>query len=64
MLLESLMGSPSLEIGHIGMEHSVELRLMENQQLIKAFSSHASQEALTTGIGTRGLGGRFEYLDS
>ena len=36
---------------------------MQNQQVIEAFLTHAPQEALTDGIGSRGMNRRFEDLD-
>ena len=36
---------------------------MQNQQVIEAFLPHAPQEALTHGIGSRGMNRRFEDLD-
>jgi hypothetical protein len=36
---------------------------MQDQQVIEAFLPHAPQEALTNGIGSRGMNRRFEDLD-
>ena len=58
-----LMGSCLIEGGHIRLEHALELPLMQDQQVIEAFLSHTSQEALTDGIGSVCMNRRFEDLD-
>ena len=45
----------SVEVVRIRVEHAVELLLMEDEQMIEAFTSDTSQEPLTDGIGTRGV---------
>src|SRR6266567_798313 len=57
------MRSGSVEIVHIRIEHAVELFLMQDEQMIKALTSHTAQEPLTDGIGSRGVIGGFENLD-
>jgi hypothetical protein len=57
------MRSGSVEIVHIRVEHAVELFLMQDEQMIKALTSHTAQEPLTDGIGSRGVIGGFEHLD-
>jgi len=37
---------------------------MQDEQMVEALTSHTTQEALTDGIGTRGLIRRFENLDA
>jgi len=54
----------SVEVGHIGIEHALELLLLQDEQMIEALTSHTSQEAFTDGIGSRGVIGRFENLDA
>jgi len=41
----------------------LELLLMQDQQMIEALTSHTSQEALTDGIGSRGMIRGFENLN-
>ena len=53
----------SVEIVHIRAQHAVELLLMQDEQMIKALTSHTAQEPLTDGIGSRGVVGGFENLD-
>src|SRR5437588_2895216 len=45
LLMYALMRSGSIEVGHIRVEHTVELLLMKDQQVVKAFTPHASQKA-------------------
>ena len=40
LLSDPLMGSCLVEVSHLGMEDAVELPLMEDQQVIKAFTPH------------------------
>ncbi len=60
--LEPLMWSRSIEVGNIGLEDSGKLPLMKNDQMIEALAAHAPQEALTTGVGARSVGGGLEDL--
>src|SRR5215469_18592862 len=53
-----------VEICDIRIEHAVELLLLQDEQVIEALTSHISQEALTDGIGPRGVNWRFENLDT
>src|SRR5215469_11452647 len=64
LLPHPLMRPYLVEIGHIGMEHTVELPLLQDEQVIEALASHTAQEALTDGIGSRRVVGRFEDLDA
>jgi hypothetical protein len=58
LLRNPLMRSCLVEVDHIGIEHALELPLMQNQQMIEAFLPHAPQEALTDRIGSwRVIGG-------
>src|SRR5207248_4858360 len=63
LLPNPLMRSCLVEVDHIGIEHALELPLMQNQQVIEAFLPHAPQEALTDGIGSGCMNLRFEDLD-
>jgi hypothetical protein len=63
LLLDALMRSSSVEVVHICVEHALELLLMEDEQMIEALTSHAAEEALTDGIGPRGVIRCFENLN-
>ena len=58
------MGSCLVEVGHIGIEDTLELLLMQDQQVIEACLPHAPQEALADGIGSGCMIRRFENLDA
>lgn len=64
LLLNPLMRSSPIEVCHIHVEYTLELLLMEDQHVIKAFLSHAPQKAFTDGIGAFRAIGRFEKLDA
>ena len=49
-LPKPLMRSSLIEVDDIGLEEAVELLLMQDQEMIQAFSSHASQKAFTDSI--------------
>ena len=63
LLPNPLMWSCQVEVGHIPIENPVELLLVEDQQVVKAFLSHTSQEAFADRIGAFRMNGRFENLD-
>jgi hypothetical protein len=46
------MRSCPIEVGHIPIEHALELRLVKDEQVVKAFLSYAPQEALADRIGS------------
>ena len=52
LLPDALMRPGSVEIVHIGVEHSVELLLLQDEQMIEALAPHAPQKALADGIGS------------
>ena len=58
------MRSGSVEVVYIGIEDALELPLMQDQQVIEALTPDTAEEALTDSIGTRGVIGDFEYLDT
>jgi hypothetical protein len=64
LLFDPLMWSGSIEVLDIGVEDTVELLLMQDEQMIEAFTSYTPQEAFTDRIGSRGVIRRFENLDS
>src|SRR5258708_12020256 len=58
------MGSNLVEVDRIGIEEPMELLLMEDQEMIQAFSPHTSQETFTNGIGLRRSVWRAKDLDA
>ena len=48
---------------HILIEHALELLLVEDEQVVKAFLSHTPQKAFADRIGAFCMIGRFENLD-
>ena len=64
LLPNAWMRSCLVEVNHIGIEHALELPLMQNQQMIEAFLPHAPQEALTDRIGSWRVIGGCENLDA
>src|SRR5207244_11388080 len=50
-LPQPLMGSSMVEVHDIRFEKAIKLLLLEDQEVIQAFSSHTSQKAFTDGIG-------------
>src|SRR5712692_584603 len=64
LLLNPLMWSHSIEIRDIGTQDTMQLLLMDDQEMIQALSSHTPQEAFTDRIGSRRVIGRFEHLDA
>jgi len=57
------MWSGSIEVRHILIEHPLELLLIENQQVVKAFLPYTPQKAFADGIRSWSMIGRFENLD-
>ena len=58
------MRSCLVEVAHIGIEHALELLLLQDQQVVQAFLPHTPQKSLTDGIGSWGMIGRFEDLNA
>jgi len=52
-----------VEVLDIGIKYAVELLLMQDEHLIKAFSTHTSQKPFTDGIRSRSLIRGSENLD-
>ena len=46
------------------MEHTLELPLLNNQQMVEAFLPHTSQEAFADGVGSWCMNRRLEQLDA
>jgi hypothetical protein len=63
LLLDALVRSCLVKVVDIGIENPLELPLMENEQMIEAFSPDTAKEALTDSIGSRGVIRSFENLD-
>ena len=55
MLLEALMGSCLVEVGHIGSEHAREVPLMQNQQVVQTCLPDTPGEALADRMGSGSL---------
>ena len=58
------MGSSLIKVENICIEEAMELLLLENEEVIQAFSSHAPQKTLTDCIGLRGSIRRSKHLDA
>jgi hypothetical protein len=63
LLRNALMGPCPVEVGHIGIEHALELLLAVNHQVVQAFLSDAPHEAFADGIGSGFMNRRFEDLN-
>ncbi len=63
LLRHPLMRSCLIEVRSIQIEYALELLLAEDQHVVKAFLSHAPQEAFADGIGTGCMVGSFENLN-
>ncbi len=50
LLFDPLMWSGSIEVLDIGVEDTVELLLMQDEQMIEAFTSYTPQEAFTEAL--------------
>src|SRR5258708_12916951 len=57
------MWSCPIEVSHILIEHALELLLVEDQQVVKAFLPHTPQEAFADRIGSWSVIGCFENLN-
>ena len=58
------MGSSVIKVEDIVLEKAEELLFMQDQEVIQAFSSHASQKAFTDSICSWRTIRRFQYLDA
>src|SRR5215471_293594 len=57
------MGPSLVEVLGIGIEYSVELLLMQDEQMIETLTAHTSQKPFTAGIRSRGFIRCCEHLD-
>ncbi len=64
LLLDALMRPGSIEILAIGMKDTIQLLLMEDEQVIETLSTHSAQKALTDRIGAWCVIRRDEHLDA
>ncbi len=64
LLLDPLMWSGSIEVLDIGVEHPLELHLMQDEHMVEALPAHTSQKAFTDGIRSRGVIRCCENLDA
>ena len=62
LLRNPLMGSCLVEVDYIRIEHTLELLLMQDEQMIEAFLTNTSQEAFTDGIGSGSVNGILSSL--
>src|SRR2546430_10428863 len=53
-----------IEIRDVRMEHTLELPLLNNQQMVEAFLPHTSQEAFADGVGSWCMNRCLEQLDA
>src|SRR5690242_4127310 len=58
------MRSSLVEIADIRLEKPAELLLLEDQEVIQAFTPHTQEKAFTHGIGLRGSVRRSKLLDT
>ena len=63
LLPNPLMRPCLVEVHHIGIEDSLELPLMQDQQVVQTFLPYTPQKALADGIGSWSLIGSFEHLN-
>ena len=61
--MDPLMRSSVVEVCHILIEHALELPLVKDQDMIKAFLSHTPHEAFADRIGSWSMIGCFENLN-
>ena len=47
------MGSGLIEVGDVGLEDPGEVLLVQDEQVIETFTTHASQKAFTVRVGAR-----------
>ncbi len=64
LLLNALMWPRLIEVLDISTQDTLQLLLLEDEQVIQTLASHTAQKAFTDGIGSRGVIRRFENLDT
>jgi hypothetical protein len=60
---DPLMRPSLVEILDIGVEHALELLLLQNKQMVEAFTPHTPEKPFTDGIGSRSVIRCCENLD-
>ena len=58
------MGSSLIKVENICIEEAMELLLLDNEEVIQAFSPHTTQKTFANGIGLRGLIRGSKHLDA
>ena len=56
--------SGSIEVLDVGMQDTVQLPLVKDEQVIETLAPHAAEKPFTDGIGSRGVIGRFQYFNA
>ena len=64
LLHDPLMRSCPVEVRHIHIEHALELLLVEDEQVVKAFLSHTPQKTFADRIGSGSVIRYFKNLNS
>jgi len=64
LLSNALMRSDLIEVLGIGMQDTIQLLLLQDEQVIETLATHTAEEALADGIGTWSMIGRFENFDA
>lgn len=64
LLSDALMWPGSIEVLDIGVKDTVQLLLLQDEQMIETLSSYTAQKPLTDRIGSWCVVRRFEHLDA
>jgi hypothetical protein len=64
LLPDTLMRSGLIEVLDIGTQDTMQLLLLQDEQVIQTLTSHTAEEAFTDGIGSRSVVRRFQDLDA
>jgi hypothetical protein len=64
LLPDSLMRPGSVEVLDRGTQDTMQLLLLQDEQVIETLATHAAHKPFTDGIGQWCVIGRFEYLDA
>ena len=64
LLLDALMRSGSIEVLDIGMQDTMQLLLLEDEQVIETLSTHAAQKPFTDRIGSWCVVRCSEHIDA
>ena len=58
------MWSDLIEVLDIGTQDTLQLLLLQDEQVIQTLATHTAQKPFTDGIGAWRMNGRLEYLDA